>query len=1292
MRGKRMRCTTCREVFEVRDEAAAGPEADGGAGPAPEAPGAESPPPQVPAAGPPQAGSLGDLVPILPAEAADNDPWASETKWARPEPSLAPETPPREEVIPLLPAEIAYPFQPDLAPAEASWQQPPPVRGAPAKAPEARPSPPPEPREPRKKPARKTMTPPAAPEPAAPGAPATAKVKTSPDSVPAPPRTAADTMQAVPGGPIELPPGAWEAPPVRPRPTDAGPVAQPPEGPPPAAHEHPESLAPEHHDQDTIPVPVARRRARWLLAGLSVGAFAVIGLVLYIAWIKLIYTEENRYLHAKQEVENHRYRQAAGELKELAKDYPDSDNAPKYQSLEEMCRVLDVANQFPPQAPETFDTMPPFAKKAKDDPLLADYRAEFWKAFLKLVKDLLEGAERNHDRGWVDKARQALEQGRPFKPEGPSGEEEVQARAKDIDNAEAAIIKWDKVRAQLEVAARIEQEDCRAEKIDRWREEVKAQQLDQEPEIRAQLSHLEEALQKRITFTQAEARPASPTEAGYPTFVIVPALLKSDPRQPATDRTVFALVRGVVYALNQGTGEPRWATRVGIDMTTPPLRLASPGLPEELALVLSADTDTLTARNARTGAVKWQHKLSAPCLARPVLVDHRAFVPTYDGKVHVIDLDKGLLRGWYDLGQSLSVGGTRQEGTSLVYFPADQRRVFVLDVDEARRAKSPCVAVLQSGHPSGSLRGEPIVVSREVTRANAGGPNPWPDMLLLSQTDGLNGMKLRGFALPITNADGPPLLPGEEPRLQGWSWFQPYHDGEKLAQATDLGLLSVIGINQPRNLDRPLFVERQEPVGAPSAGAPSGRAQVVHAAEDNLYWVLALGRLLKLHCDPYGDKAVTLWEQTGLGSPLHDAQTDEAGKTLFVTTQALDRPTCLATAVDAETGKLLWQRQLGVLCRGEPLLLGSLVLMLDQGCSLFAFDPDRKSAALNGPWQVGGLALAGPLEGVTGEVSLLAGPDGRSAYAVACVDKGPNLKEGRYKLVLRRYEAGKEAAKDLVVDPWPAPPAGTPGAFADRLVVPMADGNLRRLPLSGEPANPGPTWRYLHADEGARGHVLALNADEFLTTDGSKTVMRWHWPAKEETWTRQATQALPARIVAAPMLVPRPNGEPVVCVADAEGNVTLLKAGDLKEVRRWPLPKLLGASALREGKVTAGPFLRGQRLGCVVDHRLLVWLDPDRDKPAWVYVSPGQGIVGRPQVVGDCVVVADLSGRFVGLDPATGEPRPEASYTLRESVAPAAGPVSFGPEQAFSPLTDGTVLLLPLKHRRQTAGRAVSTP
>jgi hypothetical protein len=294
-------------------------------------------------------------------------------------------------------------------------------------------------------------------------------------------------------------------------------------------------------------------------------------------------------------------------------------------------------------------------------------------------------------------------------------------------------------------------------------------------------------------------------------------------------------------------------------------------------------------------------------------------------------------------------------------------------------------------------------------------------------------------------------------------------------------------------------------------------------------------------------------------------------------------------------------------------------------------------------------------------------------------------------LIIRNYRPAREGEEPAVEEKrirLASPLAGTPAVGKNSLIVPLA-GNLRpgdsrssesslrrvRLPLDDGPGEYGPAWRAPYLDISARGHVAYAGGDEYLVTNGAYGLKRLHWPPNDAVWKEMNSVELLERIAAAPLVLNanQAGAELQVCVADERGNLTLLQGPDLKPARTW----LLG------GKITAGPFLRGGKVGCVVDRRRLVWIDPAKGpEPLWQYATPGDGIVGQPQQVGDMIVVADVSGRLVGLDPASGKPRTKG-YKLKASAAPAGTPVAFGAEQAFVPLTDGTVLLLPLQELRR---------
>ena len=126
------------------------------------------------------------------------------------------------------------------------------------------------------------------------------------------------------------------------------------------------------------------------------------------------------------------------------------------------------------------------------------------------------------------------------------------------------------------------------------------------------------------------------------------------------------------------------------------------------------------------------------------------------------------------------------------------------------------------------------------------------------------------------------------------------------------------------------------------------------------------------------------------------------------------------------------------------------------------------------------------------------------------------------------------------------------------------------------------------------------------------------------------SRELPARVATAPLLLSaeKPDSELRLLVADADGFVHLLRGEQLTMARSWRL----------NGKITSGPYLLGQRVGCIVDERRLVCLDPDQPEAVWTYARPNADIVGQPQLVGDLLVVADSQGGVLALNPATGQP------------------------------------------------------
>ncbi len=167
-----------------------------------------------------------------------------------------------------------------------------------------------------------------------------------------------------------------------------------------------------------------------------------------------------------------------------------------------------------------------------------------------------------------------------------------------------------------------------------------------------------------------------------PTLLFAPLLPPTAPGSaPKNDPIVLALVRGVLYALKQSNGELKWATRVGVDTTVLPQRVPASAASPERLLVLSADAQTLTALDT-DGEQLWEYHVGQPVLGRPTVIRQRAYLAAYDGWVHEIELSGGGLIGRYPLGQRLTCGGAREGDTDLIYFPADDSCIYVLDVGQ----------------------------------------------------------------------------------------------------------------------------------------------------------------------------------------------------------------------------------------------------------------------------------------------------------------------------------------------------------------------------------------------------------------------------------------------------------------------------------------------------------------------------------------------------------------------------------------------------------------------------------
>lgn len=961
--------------------------------------------------------------------------------------------------------------------------------------------------------------------------------------------------------------------------------------------------------------------------------------------------ESALYADAEKEYQSGKFGAAAKKYRSLADSYKRSAQAAQYRFMSELSDVRSAATPPITDPSAALKQAEEFAKQHDvRDPLLANHKSDFSKALIEIAASFADAADagvQSPDRAgsvprYCDEGKKSLQLLARYGPRDSSQAEAIRAR---FDRAAEALAKSQERRRKIdEVLQVLRQARPNLTVVRRMAERYG---VADDPTIRKEIARAETEQVHGVAYETLNRPPQLEVAAEGPPVILLDGA-KSLPGRRNLNEVVLAVSRGILFALDAHDGRRLWAARVGLDSGELPIRVPARGDDPEMIIVSMADPPGITARNLRTGAVIWRQALETSPLGRPVEDRGRLFVAAAGPEGHVYDLDlrSGVLRGRFMTRQTLAGGSAFDPASQRLYVPAIGHGVFVFSYEAATPI---CKGMLPTNHPAGSLRGEPIIVSgEEGIEVNR--------YLILSQTDGIGAMKLRGFRL----LDGPTESPlSAEVRLPGWSWFPPYHDPESIAIVTDSGSIGLFGIQQTGNDDPPLFPLLAEQPLSGAGNVKSGRAQLVHA-EEHGFWALANGvlRHWRLGLSRTGGRQlVPVWaEGVALGSPLHAAQVSSDHRTLFLVTQTDSPPAFRASAIDAQTGTVLWQVPLGITSQGDPIQIEGAVVVLSQAGGLYRFEAASRPVDDKESWQSGGKEVAPPIDNLVGMPRLLQAGPGQDAWAIAVRQSGAG-----FELLIRKILAhGSVTTRTISV---PAPICGTSALGPSQLVLPLADGQLCWVRLNSDTESRvlGPDWRVPGTRSGAQAHVVHWRDGDYLVNDGGRQwrVVRTTKPSDEPI---PLPLELPQRVVGSPARLPSHG----VVVADVAGRVTLIRGEKPTPTRTWSV-----------GNVTAGPWVIGEKIAVVVDRNNLVWLNPESDQAVWSYKLNDDGIEAAPRMIENLLVVADSSGRFVAIDPVNGK-SVASGFQLAIESAPAASVTEFGPGRLFAPLTDGTVLLLQL--------------
>lgn len=1031
----------------------------------------------------------------------------------------------------------------------------------------------------------------------------------------------------------------WQAPPVRRRGTSE-PVA--PLASQPVADATSVSSEPGTHKE--------KRRSRWIIALLAVLLLAGAGITAWMVLNKQSDIEADLFSRAENWFQNGDFAEAAALYRRLLHDYPSSDKRATYQFHAELSSVLDAVTTAQANVDETVKTLDRFGQFVRfqqGGPLFTRHQEELWRAARTLTLRLVDHADQEKNTQFFELANGAWQTARALRDPGhvdsPKDKELITDRLARLKDFFADQQHRDQVVAQLR------QLPPSAKSVQAARALVVREKLDREPQITGLIAELQQKHQASIIYTPIveTASPAQnladePTTIAFASAVPVPAALQaSGLRDDASaPQIVLALARGVLHGVDSRTGQVRWLRKIGADAVQLPLRLSATPIAPELAVFIGGDQNVICAIDLATGADVWRQRLDSPCLAQPLLVGKRLFLPTTSGRIVELDSFSGRALGYYQTDQRLALTPVHQQGGNLIYCAGDEICVYVLDIAERK-----CTAILYSGHGAGALTSTPVIVNPYIGQKVAG-----KGFLILSQINGINSSVLRAFPIPVADAQQAAVDP--EIKLPGRCWLPPLTNAETLAQVTDAGVFTVYGASRSNSpAFFPLF---QQQISSSSASAHGERAALVDVDAEN-YWVLSQGHMQRLQrrfLPKTGPALAERWpDSLYLGNPLHAAQVlkDGVGHATFIlTTQPENSSHALLTAVAAESGRIHWQRRLGLVVDADTVLIGKRVLLQEaDGVTLLDVP-----VASSGPLVIDETSQRIPLSS-SGKGGIIKTPTD-DKYAVHGVAKALTIykidKEGQFQ------PANKIGLSAAI--------SGMPALADGYLVAALANGVLERAALSGEERIPGPNWRSSNADGDSQARLIALPGDEFVVSDGDRGLRLLHWP-NPKSFDKKAEIELPTAITALVALAVGERANRIV-TAEASGVISLLDASTLQVLRKWQMP----------GRISSGPFARGQELGCIVEGNRLVWLDSNKDGHAWEYTFDAD-IVGQPQVIDDLVIVGTVAGQIQAFDKKMVRLQSDG-FLLRTSVAPAATPLPIGGGRLFTALSDGTALMLPL--------------
>jgi outer membrane protein assembly factor BamB len=1053
---------------------------------------------------------------------------------------------------------------------------------------------------------------------------------------------------------------------------------------------------PKVRREDDSDIPIRTRRQGLGLTGkvtliaLSLLLVATIGGTVAFFFLGKMRSEEQEATAADALYKDGKFAEAKRKFDTLAVDYPDSSALPKYLFFAALAQTqADASSVTIKDDPSPAQRSLQALLATYGDSPLAQPNSGFGAdvvvvgrkvadAFGEVAAEQVKRFQADRSKlSLLDDADKTIREGRDILPTLEKFRDKSGLTLDDLrkkfDDVEVGVRK-ERDRLATLAPWRNLPDDPTDVRIDQFEKAMKASGLENDGEALALAVKAKTVLRGRVKYEpEPKAAGSPPLDVGA-MLTVVPRVAGSPDIKQVTGKrdVVFGVAQGMLYAVDSRTGAKLWGERVSAETlaTAPPLRVSLADGNTDWVLVpgVRAGQAGLTARRTLTGEADWHQVLPAPVLGRPVLVGERLIVPLADaiGTLLLLNVTDGTQLGKVELHQSIGGGIAALRGSSpnhgFVVVPADARRVFVFEVgkpgDDGRRQDPRWVRVFATNHPRGSLRGAPLVIDPDDPAV--------PRRVILAQTEGPAGMKLRSFHLPPPAELAVPSADGDTPPAQmaeagvvGWPSFPPASDGERVVVCTDKGAFAAFGINQPGQADKPLYqLPAQTADPDPTAFSPS---QVVVMDEDS-YWVILNGKLsrLRVASDPRdGQKIVPAIDARLIGEPVAAPQVRPADKMAVITTKATASGTIHLTAYDTETGEVRWQRQLGALTVAPTVSLADGSRLLVDTCGgVYRTTPDSTELVL--------VEKCEPKPGCASPAVTALSADGSRLWVAVNVSTAEGM-----RLFVRTFKNGKPEGDERLMK-IPAGLAGNAVAVGDFLLFPLANQFLYRVGLKDTEPTQGPAWGGPKTKPEAVCHLSAGPDGTFVFGDGNTQLLRRKWAVEKPEAEKVGGPWELLSPATGPTVTVIAEGKEFVIAADGSGVAVFDPAKPTADpVRRWQ-----EGNSQRAGSLVTFDG----RAAWAVNGRAVAVAAPGNDKPDWVFPLPADAgeVVGLTRTV-DGLLVTGSSGVVIELS-AAGEVTAEAALPAEGPLVKMAA-VKIGNKEVLVPLADGTVSRLLMQKR-----------